>query len=94
MDDWCEEIAQKKEEIDHILLRTIDELNLDAAYGIVRETSFNPAELPSWTIRIGDFETVLTPAIMLQYLSEHRDLNNALVHFLYDHFPYFAKPQL
>lgn len=95
MDGWNEEkalehsdIHQLSGEIYQILHERIEELGV--AYGIVSEFSYNPEELPFWTITIEDSEIVLTLAILFQYRKEHRNLKDALTHFMCDHFPYFT----
>mgnify|MGYP001226704935 CR=1 FL=1 len=89
MDDWYKEIARKQDEIHRFLLNKIEGLNLDVSFGIVRDVSYNPDDLSTWIIYIDDTETVLTPDILLPYLSEHKDLQIALTRFLRDQFPNF-----
>ncbi|APQ59811.1 hypothetical protein PPOLYM_02562 [Paenibacillus polymyxa] len=100
MDNWNDEntweqseihIDQLTGEIDQILHKIINELGeLGIAYGIIREFSYAPEEPPTWTISIEDSKTVLTLDILFQYMSQHRNIRDALTHFMHDHFPYFT----
>lgn len=84
-------IDQLTGEIDHILHKIINELGeLGIAYGIIREFSYKPEEPPTWTISIEESQTVLTLNILSQYMRQHRNIKDALTHFMHDHFSYFT----
>ncbi|MCP3778819.1 hypothetical protein [Paenibacillus sp. MZ03-122A] len=100
MDNWNDKntweqseihIDQLTGEIDQILHKIINGLeDLGIAYGIIREFSYNSEEPPTWTISIEESKTVLTLDILFQYMSLHRNIEDALTHFMHDHFPYFT----
>ncbi|MGE7826897.1 hypothetical protein [Paenibacillus sp. NPDC093718] len=74
-------------EVDQILHKMIDKL--DVAYGIVRENN-NHEEPTSWSIRIEDSETVLTPVILKEYMSWNIIWQEALTVFLCERFPNYT----
>lgn len=74
-------------EVDQILHKMIDKL--DVAYGIFRENN-NHVELTSWNIRIEDSETVLTPAILNEYMRRNINWKEALTLFLCERFPNYT----
>ncbi|WP_256720447.1 MULTISPECIES: hypothetical protein [Paenibacillus] len=74
-------------EVDQILHKMIDKLGV--AYGIVRESN-NHEEPTCWNIHIEDSETVLTSTILFEYMSQNKNLKEALSLFMCDQFPHYS----
>ncbi|MGG4107378.1 hypothetical protein AAXB25_26120 [Paenibacillus lautus] len=74
-------------EVDQILHEMIDKLGV--AYGIVRESN-NHEEPTCWNIHIEDSETVLTSTILFEYMSQNKNLKEALSLFMCDQFPHYS----
>ena len=83
---------QQPDEINRLLAEFVEKPGneLGVAFGVVMKVNINPEILPSWTIRIDNSKTVLTPAELKRYVSEHIEVEDALASFLRDHFPEFA----
>ncbi|MFB5676613.1 hypothetical protein ACE3NQ_16155 [Paenibacillus terreus] len=97
MNDWNKEndreqigicINKLTDEVDRILFKKVDEEmgKLGVAYGIIRDYSDNPEEPPIWIIQIEDTKTALTSDNLFEYLSKHKNLEDALTRFMRDHF--------